>query len=175
MYVVTLSVVLWKLFLKKHEGRGARTCCLCRETEKGAGAWDFPQSQVYDWVVGETSKINVNFMQMAGKSQDQAWSIFYWPHNAIAMLNRLMQLFVQFFSQHMSLLHKFNNNSNRHTRLINLTGRNTEPVYRGKYQLRAPRIWERRAKMIKCFYGNWLVIVTAHIWFHWEIAFEDSH
>lgn len=30
--------------------------------------------------------------------------------------------------------------------------------------------------MIKCFYGNGFVIVTAHTWSHWEMkVFEDNH
>lgn len=70
-------------------------------------------------------------------------TIFYWPHHAIAMLNRLMQLFVQFFSQCMNLQHKFSINSDRHT--------HWKPSQRslrgiGKFQLLTPRMWKRAEK-----------------------------
>lgn len=32
-------------------------------------------------------------------------------------------------------------------------------------------MWKRRAKVIKCFYGNWFVIVPAQTQSHWEISF----
>ena len=58
----------------------------------------------------------------------------------------MMQLFMQCFSQHMSWLHKFNNNSNRHTRLISLTDRNTEPVVHGKISAESPKDMEEEGK-----------------------------
>lgn len=67
------------------------------------------------------------------------------------MLNRLMQLFMQFFSQHMSLLLKFNDNSNRHIRLISLTGRNTEPAVRRKISVESPKDMEEEGKNDKMF------------------------
>lgn len=86
-------------------------------------------------------------------------TIFYWPHNAIAMLNRLMQLFVQFFSQCMNLQRKFSDNSDRHT--------HWEPSKRslpgiGTFQLLTSRMWKRAEKN-----GHLCVIVIAK-WSPWE-------
>lgn len=58
---------------------------------------------------------------------------------------------MQFFSQHMSLLHKFSNNSDRHTRLISLTGRNTEPPLRRKISVDSPKDMEKEGKNDKMF------------------------
>lgn len=55
----------------------------------------------------------------------------------------------------MSLLHKFNNNSNRHTRLISLTGRNAESAVHGKISVESPKDMEEEGKNDKKrFYGN---------------------
>lgn len=82
-------------------------------------------------------------------------TIFYWPHNAIAMLNRLMQLFVQSFSQCMNLQCKFSDNSDRHLRW--------KPSQRslpgiGKFQLLTPRMWKRAEKK------SWTVSVATYVW-----------
>ena len=46
----------------------------------------------------------------------------------------------------MSWLHKFNNNSNRHTRLISLTDMNTESVVHGKISVESPKDMEEEGK-----------------------------
>lgn len=55
----------------------ARTCLLHSESEKEVGDWDFSQSQVRDWMIGGTSTMNVSFIRMTGKAQDEAWSLMF--------------------------------------------------------------------------------------------------
>lgn len=51
----------------------------------------------------------------------------------------------------MSLLHKFNDNSNRHTRLISFTDRSTETAVRRKIAVESPKEMEEVGKNDKMF------------------------